>query len=387
MKTSGAMGMAVVLSVLLMAASARGSTTWDGGGDGVNWNSGDNWNPNGVPSGGDEIRIDNGAQITSDADHSNAMLRVGYGTVNGTVKVTQTAGAATYSSWITLGPTGIYDLQGGTVSTGEVYVGFDGGDLAGAQGTFIVSGGTLSVQSKLHIIRQRWGVFRVVGGLGTINVGALAHEENYGDHGALLDLRPDANALSTINISGGVDITGLSLSVEFGADPSLGTVFTAINKTSTGPVTGLFTVPGTYATLNEGDVLSVPKAGGGTWDLKVSYVGGDGNDVTLTVGGTAGWPDYLPGDFNLDGEVGPEDFGILKDGFGLDGLPFGNHESWTLGDANDDGEIGPEDFGLLKDNFGLDGGPTGTYPLTNVPEPATLSLLGLAGLAVRRHRR
>ncbi|MCY2929718.1 MAG: PEP-CTERM sorting domain-containing protein [Planctomycetota bacterium] len=101
----------------------------------------------------------------------------------------------------------------------------------------------------------------------------------------------------------------------------------------------------------------------------------------------SGW-DFLPGDFNKDGEVGPEDFGILKDNFGIDGLPSGNHESWTLGDANDDGEIGPEDFGLLKDNFGLDGGPTGTYPLSNVPEPTTLALLALGGLfAARKNRR
>ncbi|MCY2929596.1 MAG: PEP-CTERM sorting domain-containing protein [Planctomycetota bacterium] len=83
----------------------------------------------------------------------------------------------------------------------------------------------------------------------------------------------------------------------------------------------------------------------------------------------------LYGDFNMDGEVGPEDFGILKDGFGLDGLVHGQHESWTLGDANDDGEIGPEDFGLLKDDFGMAGGGTGTVSLSSVPEPATLLAL------------
>ncbi|MCY2928683.1 MAG: hypothetical protein NTV86_04155, partial [Planctomycetota bacterium] len=86
----------------------------------------------------------------------------------------------------------------------------------------------------------------------------------------------------------------------------------------------------------------------------------DLHEIQAFAAGAPTWPDYLAGDFNKDGEVGPEDFGILKDNFGLDGLPWGLHESWTLGDANDDGEIGPEDFGLLKDNFGLDGGPTGT---------------------------
>ncbi|MCY2930178.1 MAG: PEP-CTERM sorting domain-containing protein [Planctomycetota bacterium] len=114
-------------------------------------------------------------------------------------------------------------------------------------------------------------------------------------------------------------------------------------------------------------------------DYAASYL------AATTVGTT--WPNYLSGDFNKDGEVGPEDFGILKDNFGLDALPFGSHQSWTLGDANDDGEIGPEDFGLLKDNFGLDGGPTGAYPLTNVPEPTTMALLALGAVGLIRRRR
>ncbi|MCY2929597.1 MAG: serine hydrolase [Planctomycetota bacterium] len=95
----------------------------------------------------------------------------------------------------------------------------------------------------------------------------------------------------------------------------------------------------------------------------------------------------IPGDFNRDGEVGPEDFGILKDHFGLEGLAHGNQESWTLGDANDDGEIGPEDFGLLKDHFGESGGLVGTYPLASLPEPATLFAIFAAALPMLLKRR
>ena len=86
-------------------------------------------------------------------------------------------------------------------------------------------------------------------------------------------------------------------------------------------------------------------------------------------------------DFNHDGEVGPEDFGIMKDNFGaiyscgfvdvnmdgqVSGLDFNlvktnfgmicvinaTTVSQQMGDANGDGEIGPEDFAALKDNFG-----------------------------------
>ncbi|MCY2930660.1 MAG: LamG domain-containing protein [Planctomycetota bacterium] len=150
----------------------------------------------------------------------------------------------------------------------------------------------------------------------------------------------------------------------------------------------------TPAGLTDGDnaMMSIAPMGGAHYigDLDeariFTFESGAFRTSDLEIVTAPAWPNYLDGDFNKDGEVGPEDFGILKDGFGLDGLPFGHHESWTLGDANDDGEIGPEDFGMLKDNFGLDGGPTGTYPLANVPEPATLFTLlgGAAGLLLKR---
>ncbi|MCY2932148.1 MAG: trypsin-like serine protease [Planctomycetota bacterium] len=102
--------------------------------------------------------------------------------------------------------------------------------------------------------------------------------------------------------------------------------------------------------------------------------------VTVTNGGTlTTWiGSILPGDANQDGEVGPEDFGVLKDNFGLDGLV----NRWGQGDFNGDGEVGPEDFGLLKDNFGTD-----TAPLTNVPEPRQLVLLGIGYIAACLGRR
>ncbi len=78
------------------------------------------------------------------------------------------------------------------------------------------------------------------------------------------------------------------------------------------------------------------------------------------------------GDFNLDGMVSILDLGALGDGYGVG-------TGWAQGDANGDGTVGILDLGFLGDNYGYDG--------SAIPEPATMSLLGLGAVAILRRRR
>jgi len=84
------------------------------------------------------------------------------------------------------------------------------------------------------------------------------------------------------SVSGTTTLTGGSLDVEMynSFAPATGQQFTIINNTSANPITGTFT------SLPEGSTFT---AGGATF--KISYVGGDGNDVVITVLSGPGTPD------------------------------------------------------------------------------------------------
>ena len=80
------------------------------------------------------------------------------------------------------------------------------------------------------------------------------------------------------------------------------------------------------------------------------------------------------GDFNLDGFVNATDLAIMNPNFGLSG------KNYPHGNANCDDLIDATDLAILGANFGF------AASTAFVPEPATLGLLALGGLALLKRR-
>ena len=111
-----------------------------------------------------------------------------------------------------------------------------------------------------------------------------------------------------------------------------------------------------------------------------AYIDGD---ISYDVDLGGGWKavqitlrDLLDGDADFDGVVGYSDLAALIGGFGVQGA------GWPHGDFDLDGQVGAADYILLKTSMGRSLSVPG-----GVPEPATLSLLALGGLAMIRRRR
>ena len=80
------------------------------------------------------------------------------------------------------------------------------------------------------------------------------------------------------------------------------------------------------------------------------------------------------GDFDLNGVTNLTDLQIMRGTFGQVGI------TWPDGNANWDTVVDLTDLQILRNHFGL-------MATSTVPEPATLGLLALGGLALLKRRR
>jgi len=169
-------------------------------------------------------------------------------------------------------------------------------------------------------------------------------------------------------------------------------------NTGSGAYVGAATAPGNTLNISWGDKrgndVGTTNADGTYRVARLTVVGNTGANIQGYNAGTASvntpqkYSVYLPmaGDTNHDGVVASDDFDAWFTHFGNVGSNL-----HYLGDNNQDGVVASDDFDVWFLNFGhvaptapaLPGASLGTL----VPEPTSLALLSLAGLAVAGRRR
>jgi autotransporter-associated beta strand protein len=171
-------------------------------------------------------------------------------------------GNSSYTAGIT------HVLQGKIVINGsqpQIPVTVDSGAIIGGSGTvgIITANGMISPGTSPVILNSSNVTFSASGNF-TVN---------------LTGPNPGPGGYDQLNVSGTVSLANATLTVipAFTVPVSIGQQFTILNHNGTGPITG------TFNGFPEGSLFTA-----GAYKFRISYVGGTGNDVVLTLWGVPG---------------------------------------------------------------------------------------------------
>ena len=336
-----------------------------------------------------KINVETSATVTTE----NLSLAAGGGNTMGTLNVVGTGS--------TLSQNGASTLTMGHATEGTATLNVTG------DGTFNSGTGAISVNST-----------------GTINIGTGATGGTFNSDGPMtvdgtVNLLDGALNAGTITLNGGgaFNFTGGVLSV----DSFVGNLDNQGGTLAPGGSPGITNVTGDYTNQSAATVqIEIDSPGGlpgtdfdrvnitaaanldGALFADVGYVPAHQDSVqvmtfasrsgvfsAVTDSGLAGnlvmAPFYtatdltlsaeLLGDASGDGSVGPEDYTLWADAFGI------AEPSYDDGDLSRNGVVGPEDYTIWADNFGLIAAAPGDSPAA-VPEPSSLALLMIAAVVI-----
>ena len=423
--------MASILLSVAVSTSQASSVSWTNGLGSGAWGNVANWSSWTVPGSSDDVSFTQpcGAyQVGLLVDRSARSLNVSFDLSAGqiwnlaskteeTLKLTLASGQLTVTGtggsrkfWPKLViPSGVTDAQWNLDSAGALYINTitmlssscrltktGGSDVTlrnvTGGGTMAVRSGNLTITGMVNAsvqmapdagLRCRLsGTGQIVSGVSLTNCdlvpgiagGVLTTGGVTFGQGSVLaiDLLSSATAnQGRLDANGPVAISQVeplpALSLNLGFAPSAGQPFVILNNNSADPVNGCF------AGLPEHGVVEATFEGQQT-KFFISYVGGDGNDIVLTVAGGV-----LPGDANGDNLVDQVDYTVWYNSYGssLTGPQYG--------DFDGSGMVDQADYTIWYNNYGQSG--AGLVENTSVPEPCSLGIV-VAGLlpAILRRR-
>jgi hypothetical protein len=184
-------------------------------------------------------------------------------TFNNAGTLTKSAGTGTSTIGIAFNNSGTVNAQSGQLSIGST------GSFI-ARGTVAINGGTLTRTGTINVDVVNAGLISPGLSPGIINISGDYSQVSGGTLTMELNGTTAGSGYDQLHVVGTVTLAG-TLNVTLGFTPTTGNTFTIIMNDGTDAVIGAF------AGKPEGGTFTV-----GTRTLRITYAGGDGNDVVLT---------------------------------------------------------------------------------------------------------